>query len=61
MMAWWAVLHSLSMLARYQPAEWSAQIDVDRSPHAVALEALLNDALTVLPALVAEDIEQATA
>ncbi len=58
LMAWWTVLHSLSMLARYQPAEWSAHIDVDRSRHAVALEVLLNDALTVVPALIAETIEQ---
>jgi hypothetical protein len=58
LMAWWAVLHSLSMLARYQPAEWSAHIDVDRSQHAVSLEVLLQDALTVVPALIAETIEQ---
>jgi hypothetical protein len=58
LMAWWAVLHSLSMLARYQPAEWSAHIDVDRSQHAVSLEVLLNDALTVVPALIAETIKQ---
>lgn len=60
LMAWWAVLHSLSMLARYQPAEWSAHIDVDRSQHAVALEVLLNDALTIVPTLIAETIEQVT-
>ena len=35
LMAWWAVLHALSMLARYQPTEWAGQIDVDRSPHAL--------------------------
>jgi len=58
LMAWWAVLHSLSMLARYQPAEWSAHIDVDHSRHAVALEVLLNDALTRVPALIAETVEQ---
>ena len=57
-MAWWAVLHSLSMLARYQPAEWSAQIDVDHSRHAVALEILLKDAVAIVPVLIAETIEQ---
>jgi len=61
LMAWWAVLHSLSMLARYQPAEWSAQIDIDRSQYAVALEVLLSEALAVVPALIAETIEQVAA
>ena len=61
LMAWWAVLHSLSMLARYQPAEWSAHIDVDRSQYAVALEVLLNEALVVVPALIADTIEQVVA
>lgn len=61
LMAWWAVLHSLSMLARYQPAEWSTQIDVDRSQYAVALEVLLSEALAVVPTLIAETIEQVAA
>ena len=61
LMAWWAVLHSLSMLARYQPAEWSAQIDVDRSQYAVVLEVLLREALAVVPVLIAESIEQVSA
>jgi YaaC-like Protein len=61
LMAWWAVLHSLSMLARYQPAEWSAQIDVDRSQYAVALEVLLCEALAIVPTLIAETIEQVAA
>jgi hypothetical protein len=30
-MARWAVLFTLSMLARYQPAEWAAHVDVDAS------------------------------
>lgn len=29
LMVWWAVLFALSMLARYQPAEWAAHINVD--------------------------------
>ena len=58
LMAWWVVLYSLSMLARYQPAEWSAQIDVDHSRHAVALETLLKDAMVIVPLLVAETTEQ---
>ncbi|MDN3360198.1 hypothetical protein [Actinomadura sp. DC4] len=38
LMAWWGVLFTLSMLARYQPDRWGVYIDVDSSPHAVALE-----------------------
>lgn len=60
LMAWWAVLHTLSMLARYQPAEWSGHIDVDASSHAVALELFLSESLRVLPVLIAEAIEQAS-
>ncbi|WP_433330038.1 YaaC family protein [Spirillospora sp. CA-294931] len=57
LMAWWVVLHTLSMLARYQPAEWAAHIDVDRS-RAVAIEQLLRGALTSVPQLVAKTIEE---
>lgn len=52
LMAWWALLFALSMLARYEPAQWRAHIDVDSSPHAVAIEELLSRALVVLPRLV---------
>jgi hypothetical protein len=40
LLAWWAVLFCLSMLARYQPGEWVSHIDVNTSPYAVALETL---------------------
>jgi len=49
LMAWWAVLFTLSMLARYQPAEWATHVDVDASPHAVPIERLLACAITVIP------------
>ena len=49
LMAWWAVLYTLSMLARYQPAEWAAHIDIDASRHAVAIESLLKRAMSVDP------------
>jgi len=58
LMTWWAVLHTLSMLARYQPAEWSDHIDVDRSRYAVPLESLLNRALEFLPRLIAYTIDE---
>lgn len=61
LMAWWAVLHTLSMLARYQPAEWAAHIDVDVSRHAVPIERLLKRAIEVVPRLIAEAIDQVAA
>jgi hypothetical protein len=57
-MAWWAVLFALSMLARYQPAEWARHVDVDASPHAVPIERLLARAISVTPEPVAEAITQ---
>jgi hypothetical protein len=51
LLAWWAALYALSMLARYQPREWIAHLDVDHSQHAVALEAALNEALDACPEL----------
>jgi hypothetical protein len=59
LMAWWAVLYTLSMLARYQPAEWAAHIDIDASPHAAAIESLLKNSLVIVPLLIAEAISQA--
>ena len=58
LMTWWAVLHTLSMLARYQPAEWASHINVDTSQHAVAIERLLKEAIRTVPCLVAEAIDQ---
>lgn len=58
LMAWWAVLFTLSMLARYQPGEWAAHVDVDASPHAVPVERLLARAIGIIPELVAEAIAQ---
>ncbi|WP_046469474.1 YaaC family protein [Allosalinactinospora lopnorensis] len=56
LMAWWAVLHALSVLARYHPVEWARAIDVDASEYAVPVEELLRTSLTVLPELVLETI-----
>ncbi|MBO2461171.1 YaaC family protein [Actinomadura violacea] len=58
LMAWWAVLHALSMLARYQPDQWMAEINVDEDgSRAVAIEQLLWEARTTVPILIAETIE----
>ena len=58
LMAWWAILYTLSMLARYQPAEWAGDINIDDSRHAVAVESLLKRAISLVPALIAEAIDQ---
>ncbi|MFK0172613.1 YaaC family protein [Streptomyces sp. NPDC090306] len=53
LMVWWAVLHTLSMLARYEPAQWSRHIAVDSSQHAVPLESLLEKGIRRLPYAIA--------
>ncbi|MCZ4611824.1 YaaC family protein [Streptomyces sp. Lzd4kr] len=58
LMAWWAVLYTLSMLARYQPAAWGALISVDTSQHAVPIERLLERAINHLPVLIADAITE---
>lgn len=52
LMSWWALLFTLSMLARYQPGDWTAAIDVNASQYAVPLEALLDVALVAVPKLI---------
>ncbi|MEE1806766.1 YaaC family protein [Streptomyces sp. BE133] len=58
LMAWWVVLYALSMLARYQPAEWARLIDVDNSQHAIPIERILEQAMEHLPTLIAATIEE---
>ncbi|MFE0778754.1 YaaC family protein [Streptomyces sp. NPDC058861] len=58
LMAWWAVLYTLSMLARYQPATWIKLISVDDSQHALPIERLLERAIKHLPLLIADAIEE---
>lgn len=60
LVAWWAVLYALSMLARYEPAAWTTYIDVDCSPDAVAIETLLDHALSELPRLLLEFLGRST-
>jgi hypothetical protein len=54
--AWWLVLFSLSMFARYQPAQWREALDVDRSQVAVPLEHALDVALRALPELILQGL-----
>ncbi|WP_329266511.1 YaaC family protein [Streptomyces sp. NBC_01451] len=58
LMAWWAVLYTLSMLARYEPAAWGKHINVDASPHTVPIERLLERAINHLPVLIADAITE---
>lgn len=58
LMAWWAVLYALSMLARYEPATWVKLISVDDSQHTVPIERLLERAITHLPVLIADTITE---
>ncbi|HYA45461.1 MAG TPA: YaaC family protein, partial [Acidimicrobiales bacterium] len=53
LVAWWLVLYSFSMLARYYPKEWTEMLDVDASRLAVPLEHLLSVAHSKIPALIA--------
>ncbi|MFE0824242.1 YaaC family protein [Streptomyces sp. NPDC058847] len=58
LMAWWSVVYTLSMLARYEPAAWAALISVDSNHHAVPIESLLKRAIEFLPGLVLSTIEE---
>ena len=49
---WWCLLQALSSLARYHPAEWTAELDPDRSRWAVSIEKALALGLEVVPRLV---------
>ncbi|MFI6254438.1 YaaC family protein, partial [Streptomyces sp. NPDC051016] len=57
-LAWWAVLYALSMLARYQPGQWTTQIDVNHSADAAAVERLLSKALIAVPELALATIDE---
>jgi len=58
LMAWWALLFGLSMLARYHPASWVSALDLNSSPLAVPLEDALDQAMTAIPHLVLEALQQ---
>ncbi|MEV4053466.1 hypothetical protein AB0J55_19925 [Amycolatopsis sp. NPDC049688] len=49
LMLWWSILLGLSSLTRYEPAAWSAAIDLDASELAVPLEQVLDIAEERLP------------
>lgn len=56
LMSWWALLFTLSILARYHPTPWVSSLDPDRSVLAVPLQALLDVAPDAVAALVWEAV-----
>ncbi len=56
LMAWWALLFALSILARYYPAAWADHIAVDSSKVAVNIERLLSGALLAVPEILLRTI-----
>lgn len=58
LMTWWLLLYSFSMLARYQPRKWTALLDLNKSPSAVALQYALEIAISVIPHLVLDALDQ---
>jgi hypothetical protein len=57
LLAWWTVLFTLSMLARYQPETWTEHLNVNSSPNAVVLETALDRALDTCPLLILRAIK----
>jgi hypothetical protein len=60
LLAWWALLFTLSMLARYEPASWTSHLARDESPNAVPIEAVLDRGLHTCPELIAHAIHAVT-
>lgn len=56
LMTWWILLFGLSVFARYEPELWMEVLEIDRSPLAVPLESVLQQALAAVPALVHKEL-----
>jgi hypothetical protein len=56
---WWALLYTLSMLARYQPSGWTKFLDIDSSPDAPAVEYVLDEAHRACVNLIAHELGRA--
>ena len=59
LLLWWALLLGLSSLARYEPAAWTAAVDLDASPIAADLRAVLDTAAERVPARILESLKAA--
>jgi len=49
LMAWWVILFALSIVTRYQPADWTKAIDIDSSEVATTIEYVLDTAIGAIP------------
>lgn len=58
---WWAVLHALSTVVRYEPAAWRRHIDVDSHVDAVGLDRLVDVALEETPQHILQALREPTA
>jgi hypothetical protein len=58
LMAWWLLLYSWSILARYQPRKWTDLLDLNKSRGAVALQYALEVAISVVPNLVLDALDR---
>jgi hypothetical protein len=58
LIAWWVLLFGLSIVARYEPAEWTKALSINESDLAAPLESLLDDAMLDIPRLVLEALER---
>ncbi|WP_426625688.1 YaaC family protein [Leifsonia sp. McL0607] len=54
--SWWLVLFVLSMLARYNPSDWTRLLDLSNSTIAAMIEYTLDAALSAVPELIAESL-----
>ena len=57
LMTWWLLLYILSMISRYRPGQWNKLLDLDKSEYAVSLDYALEEAISVLPHLVLEGLD----
>jgi YaaC-like Protein len=60
LLAWWAILYVLSMVARYEPRAWQQMIAIDASTEASPIEHFLGAAVEKLPRIVFDAIDELT-
>lgn len=58
LLAWWAILYALSMVARYEPVAWTEMTAINSSSEAASIEHLLDTAVRRLPRLILNVIDE---
>lgn len=58
LMLWWVLLFGLSTIARYDPETWVAELAVNETSNAVALETALDLAVQAVPELIVQGLAQ---